>query len=220
MTSFENPEASVPEGGTERPRALTREDVEGLLARGENLEGFRLTDVDLAGLTLEGKSFRGSDIRGLKFYRVVRDREGHIIEEVTTNARECDLTDALVADYGGGVSMELVDAEGARFGFSEDLRVRRERHAAQQAKGEMPTIEDSGGYLSFVGSGGNFRRTTWLNVDFGGQTGYEAIFDYADLEAAIMQNCDLSGIDFSTANLEGIAIRDPVSLLDMTINEQ
>lgn len=182
----------------ERPR-LTRADVEERIARGEQLERVDLHDLDLAGLDLRGKRFRDSVVYGLQLYR----GDGDPATEVRTDIRETDWTDARVASIGQEIFFGRVNAEGAVFGFTETIAERRARHAASS---KPPDDRDSGGYHNFNGAEGNFRRTTWRNIDFGGGTGYEARFEGADLTDATFEGCDLSGLDLSTARTDGIRI--------------
>lgn len=199
---------------TTKSRKLTREEVIKRLENKENLEDLVLVDLDLAGLNLEGKSFRRSDIRGLSLYRKDKDKEGQIIE-LKTNIQGADFTDATVADLGPEVFFGRVEAKGATFGFTENLVSRRTR---LKESGQTPTAENCGGFFGFNGSEGNFNNTQWANIDFGGGSGYEAIFPGTDLTAATIQGSDLAGIDFSQTKIDHIKIIDPVSLLEMKIN--
>lgn len=174
-------------------------DVEEQIALGEQLDGVDLHDLDLAGCDLHGRSFHGSIVYGLQLYRSDDNAE----TEVRTNIGKTDWTDAVVASAGAETFLGRVDAEEAVFGFTESLTDRRQRHAASDAK---PTDLDSGGYHNFNGAEGNFRRTIWRNIDFGGSTGYEARFEHADLTDAVFEGCDLTDIDLSTARTDGIQI--------------
>lgn len=200
----------------EKPKKLTREEVTSILERSENLENLILTDLDLAGLNLEGKSFRRSDIRGMSLYREEQDEDGKIVE-IKTNIKGADFTDSTIADLGLEVFFSRVDAEGAIFGYTENLISRRKR---QKESGKAPTAEDISGLFCFNGSDGNFKKTKWINADFGGRSDYEAIFPGANLSESTMEGCDLSGIDFSEANIKNIKIIDSVSLRGMKINEK
>jgi len=209
-------QGAPPEVAAEKLKKLTREEVEVRLARGENLEDLYLVDLDLAGLNFEGKSFRGSDIRGVYFYGEKRGEDGKIIELIT-NLRRADFTDVTIADTGQDTIFGRVEAEGATFGFTEDLISRRNRHAAMNNSGERPDAADSGGLYGFNGGGGNFKKTKWNNIDFGGGSGCEAIFPGADLSEAEIISSDLSGLDFSTTKIEGIKIKDPLLLEGLII---
>ncbi|MBI4450182.1 pentapeptide repeat-containing protein [Candidatus Uhrbacteria bacterium] len=182
----------------ERPR-LTRVQVEERLARGEHLERVDLHDEDLAGLELRGKRFRDSIVYGLQLYR----GDGDPATEVRTDIRDTDWTDASVGSIGAEAFFGRVNAAGATFGFTETLTERRARHAASD---QPPTDVDSGSYANFNGAEGNFQRTTWRNIDFGGGSGYEARFENADLTGATFEGCDLSGLDLSTAQTDGIQL--------------
>jgi len=205
-----------PEPEAENPKKLTRAGVEGRLERDESLENLDLRDIDLAGLDLEGQSFRGSDIRGMILYGKEKG-EGDTIIERRTNIRDSDWTDATIADLGEGVFFGRVDAEGATFGYTESLVSRRKRH---KKAGKAPTAEDTGGLFGFDASQGNFKKTIWRNVDFGGGSGYESIFPKADLSQSLIEGSDLGEIDFSTIKINGIKIKDPISLRGMKINEE
>ena len=211
-----------PEPVPENPRKITREEVEARLARGENLEKLDMKDLDLAGLDFEGESFRGSDIRGACFYGEKQGENGKTIE-VPANLRRADFTDAVIGDYGPETIFGRVEAEEATFGFTEDLTSRRNRHAKLKGSGERPEATDSGEYYNFNGGGGNFRKTRWNNIDFGGGPdcdGCEALFPGADLSEAEIIGCDLAGIDLSTTKIDGIKIKDPISLQGLIITEQ
>lgn len=218
MNQFE--EGFGPPKEVKKFEKLTREEVESRLAAGENLENLILTDLDLAGLNLERKSFRGSNIQGIILYREKQEEDG--IVETRTNIRGADFTDATIADLGSSYQAIFykVDAEGARFGFTEDLVSRRRRHEEMKEAGKGPTAEDTGGLFNFNGSKGNFKKTRWINVDFGGGSGYEAIFPQADLSESIIEGSDLTEIDFLTTIIDGIKIKDPISLNGLRINEQ
>ncbi len=215
MENFKD-KSSLPEPETKMSDKLTREDVISRLEKGGNLENLILTDLDLAGLNLEGKSFRGSDIRGTSLYREEQSEDGKHVE-IMTNVKGADFTDATIADLGLGTVFYKVDAEGATFGYTEDLLSRRKRF---REFGKDMEAEDTGGLFRFDGGEGNFRKTKWVNADFGGSTGFESIFLGADLNGAIIRGCDLSAMDFSETKIDGIAMIDPVSLKDMRINEE
>lgn len=194
---------------TERPQ-LTRADVEERLGRGEHLEGVSLVDLDLAGLELRGKRFCESDVWGLQLHRSADETT----LEVTTDIRDTDWTDAAFASIGQETFFGRVNAEGATFGFTETLAARRQRHAAS---GQPPSDRDSGSYHNFNGIEGNFRRTTWRNIDFGGGTGYDALFTEADLTDAVIDGCNLGGLDLTTATITGMEFRDGCWLRGMRI---
>ncbi|MFA6322215.1 MAG: pentapeptide repeat-containing protein, partial [Candidatus Buchananbacteria bacterium] len=73
------------------------------------------------------------------------------------------------------------------------------------------------GLFSFDGRQGDFTKTQWQNVDFGGGSGYDADFAGADLSQARIESCDLSGVNFSLTKIDGIKIIDPVSLKNLVI---
>lgn len=198
-----------PEQEVKKLKKLTREEVISKLERGEDLENLSLTDLNLAGLNLEGKSFRGSDIRGLSLYAKAQS-EG-------TNIKNADFTDTTIADLGPEALFQEVEAEGAKFGYTEDLISRKKR---LKESGQAPRAEDTGGLFGFNGLRGNFRKTKWTNIDFGGGSGYEAYFPEADLSQSIIAGSDLSGIDFSETNIDSIKIIDPLSLRGLKINEK
>lgn len=189
-------------------KPLARLEVEEILARGEDLDGLYLIDADLSELPLEGKSFRGADVRAMTLYR-----EG---QSAGTDIRRTNWTDAVMGDAGAPTVFTGVNAEGAIFGYTEGVEARRERH---QAESVPPREQDVGAILNFIGDLGNFKRTTWANVDFMGFfEGYEARFVGADFSGALFIGCDLTMIDFSKARLTGVVIRDPVSLEGMKIS--
>src|SRR3989339_764977 len=214
MNEFERG-ITPPKPEIEKPKKLTRDEVESRLATGESLENLILTDLDLAGLNFEGKSFRESDIRGMSLYREEQKEDGTLVE-IRTNIKGADFTDTTIADMGPEVFFGRVDAGGATFGYTEKLVDRRKRH---KESGKAPTAEDTGGLFNFNGSEGNFKKTRWVNADFGGGSGYEAIFPKADLSEATIEESDLTEINLSETNIENIKIIDPVSLFGMKINE-
>lgn len=203
------------ESEAEIPKKLTREEVESRLERGDNLENLDLTDLNLAGLNFEGKSFRGSDIRGTTLYRKSKREDGTLVE-VKTNIKNADFTDATIADFGEGVFFGRIDAEGATFGYTENLASRRKRH---KESGKTLMLEDTGGFFGFDGSQGDFKKTRWRNIDFGGGSRYESIFTDADFSQSLIEGSDLTKMDFSTTKIDGIKIKGPMLLRGMKINE-
>lgn len=191
-----------------RPR-LDRQAAEDRLDRGEQFEGISVADQDLAGLPLEGKSFRMADARGLILFNEERGE--------STDIKHTDWTDADIADLGNFANFTAVDAEGAKFGFSEPLKDRRARALREGKKLEW---YDCGGYHNFVANNGNFPKTTWDNIDFGGQSDYEAVFFDADLMDAVFRGCNLAGLDWSRARLTNIRIIDPESMNGLQIYEK
>jgi len=204
MEKFGNNLTPKPE--VKKSEKLTREDVIKKLEKNENLENYNLADLDLSGLNFEGKSFRGSDLRGVTLYNDSL-KEG-------TSIKNADFTDTVIADLGPEVIFASVNAEGAKFGFTENLSARRKR---LKNSGQAPEAADSGGLFNFIGSAGNFRKTKWLNADFGGGSGYEAIFPDADLSESEIVGCDLNQIDFSKTKIDNIKIIDPITLSGMKI---
>jgi uncharacterized protein YjbI with pentapeptide repeats len=217
MTEFE--QGAPQEAAAEKFKKMTREEVEARLARGENLENLDMKDLELAGLDFEGKSFRGSDIRGVCFYGEKQGEDGKTVE-IPANLRRADFTDTTIGDFGPEAIFGRVEAEGATFGFSEDLISRRKRHAELKKSGERPGAADSGGLYNFNGGGGNFKKTRWANIDFGGGSGYEAIFPGANLSEGEIIGSDLAEINFSTTKIDNIKIKDPLSLRGLVITEQ
>lgn len=203
MEKFEKP----PEQKTEKPLKLTREDVIQRLKENKNLENLNLTDLDLSGLNFEEKSFRGSDIRGVTLYNP-EQAEG-------TNIINANFTDTIIADFTSEAFFAKVNAEGATFGFTQDLKARRKRW---QESSQRPEANDTGGLHNFNGSAGNFRKTKWQNADSGGGSDYDALFVDADLSQAEFISCDLRKIDFSETKIDNIKIIDPVSLNGLKIN--
>ncbi|MFH1667532.1 MAG: hypothetical protein ABH884_00725 [Candidatus Komeilibacteria bacterium] len=201
---------------TVKPKQLSRVEVENILEVGQNLENLILTDLDLAGLDLAGKSFRNSDIRGLSLYRQEQDQEGQKVE-IRTNIKGADFTDVICSDMGVEVFFGRVDAEGAKFGYTEDLITRRKRQAESGVK---PNVKDNGGLFGFNGSEGNFRKTEWINIDFGGGFCYEAIFPRADLSEAVLVGCDLTEMDWTETLIDNIKIVDPTSLVGLRIRTE
>ncbi|MFA5188127.1 MAG: pentapeptide repeat-containing protein [Patescibacteria group bacterium] len=205
MENFENNfQSPMPE--VKKSEKLTREDVIGRIKKNENLENCNLLGLDLSGLNFEGKNFRGSDIRGVNLYDQTK-KEG-------ANIKNADFTDTVISDYSLDTIFARVNAEGATFGFTENLDVKRKR---QREAGKIPQPEDFSGFFNFVGTAGNFKKTKWLNADFGGGSGCEALFPMADLSEAEISCCDLNQIDFSETKIDKIKIIDPVTLEGMQI---
>jgi len=200
----------VPE--TKKPAKLTREGVMERLAKGEDFEKLNLKDLDLAGLNFENKSFRGANLQGVRFYSA---EEG--AEERITNLKGVDFTDTTIADEKGSSIFVAVQAQGAKFGVTKSLV---ERRLEQQKSGKIPTAHEIGGLHSFIGNDGNFTKTIWQNIDFGGNTGIEALFKGADLSEAVMKGCDLAGLDLSESKIDGIKIIDNISFRGLKINEK
>jgi uncharacterized protein YjbI with pentapeptide repeats len=190
-------------------KELSRAEIEARIIRGENFEGISLADRDISGEDLSGKSFRSSDVRGLTLFE---EESGD-----TTEIKNTDWTDADIADLGSIADFRSVEAEGAKFGFTETLK---ERRARQEREGKKKEWNDCGGYHNFVGNNGNFQRTTWNNIDLGGGSGYEAAFFDADLIGAVYHGCDLHGMDLSRARLANVRIIDPELLGGMKIYEK
>ena len=90
------------------------------LKKGEHLEFLNLQDLNLAGLNFEGKRFCASDVRGVTFSVQIDQEDGTQGIELA-NLRGTDWTDAIFADFGEGVYFGHSNAEGARFGYTEDL---------------------------------------------------------------------------------------------------
>lgn len=199
-----------------RPDKLTAAQVAEKIKRGESLENLDLQDLNLAGLPLAEKSFRGADLRGVSLYQYDQDKD----KETVTNISRADFREAILADTAGGCDFFRVDAEGAKFGYSETLADRRTRHQNKfRAVGQKPPITDSGAFYRFDGSEGNFQKTFWLNVDFGSGTDFNADFTGADLSGATFAGCDLSGLDLSRTKIAGLKLIG-FNLLDrLIINE-
>ncbi|MCX6743636.1 MAG: pentapeptide repeat-containing protein [Candidatus Parcubacteria bacterium] len=195
-----------PKPEVKKTEKLTREEVISKLDKGENLENYNLAELDLSGLNFEGKSFRNSDLRGVTLYNDSL-KEG-------TNLKKADFTDTIIADLGPEVIFANANAEGAKFGFTENLSARRKR---LKNSGQAPEAADSGEFFNFNGSLGNFKKTKWLNADFGGGSGCEALFPEADLSEAEITGCDLNQIDFSKTKIDKIKIIDPITLQGMKI---
>jgi len=184
---------------------LTRVEIESKLGAKENLENLDLSELDLAGLVLEGVSFHGSDLRGTVFFH--KESEDGSDPEIKTSIKGADFTEAVFATYDRKPAFVRVEAEGAKFGYTESLLARLRRY---EESGKPKTAEDSGGLFNFNGCEGNFQRTNWVNIDFGGDSGFGATFYGADFSGAVIDGCDLSGIDLSETIIDNIKIINPV----------
>lgn len=196
------------------PKKLTRSDVEKKIENNESFEGVIIEGLDLSGLTLEGKNFRSANAYDLNLYRKASGAQA----EVTTNIRGTDWTDAVLVSQTADTRFIKVQAEGARFGFTKSLAAhRREYNERYEKTGEAPRIDKMNALFGFTGHRGDFKKTSWKNIDFGG-SGHGAHFRQADFKEAVFEGCDLSGIDFSTCSLEGVSVKDPVELRGLKIS--
>lgn len=194
------------ENSCKQREKMTVSEVQERISRGEDLENLKLEGFDLAGQNLEGKSFRGSDIRDLILYHQPKDNQ----PEVRTNIRNTNWQECCIGEQRPQLDFSFVDAEGATFGYFETLEARQERH---NTTGKAPLIEDTGGLFNFKGNGGNFNKTTWTNVDFGGfgdEPYMEAYFKDADFTGAKLEGCNLRHVDFTTVKIDDIQIIDPI----------
>ncbi|MFH1089121.1 MAG: pentapeptide repeat-containing protein [Candidatus Uhrbacteria bacterium] len=216
VTTTETVEKPIEVQEKKRKMRLDREGVKARLEAGENLENYDLSNLDLAGLDFrEGVSFRGSDLRGTLFFH--KESEDGSDPEVKTSIKGADFTEATFAILERKPVFVRVEAEGAKFGYTESLLSRLKR---LEEPGELKTAENSGGLFGFNGCEGNFKGTTWGNIDFGGDTGFGATFYGADFSGAVIDGCDLSGIDLSETEIKNIKIINPViSSKGFVINE-
>jgi uncharacterized protein YjbI with pentapeptide repeats len=203
------PDLTPPTPDSTKRIKLTREEVVNKLEVEENLDGFDLADLDLSGLNLERKSFRGTDARGLRLYNLEKKEE--------TNIRNADFTDAIMSSVGNETVFATVQAEGATFGYTETLLARQKRY---KQLGEVMPETDNGGYYNFIGNKGNFQKTKWINIHFGGGSDNEASFMDTDLTDAIIEAGDLSNFDLSQTKIDNIKIKDPVAISGLRINEE
>lgn len=193
-------------GNTFQPdqkKRLTREAIlETLASTPEtiNLEGTDLKDLDLGGLDLHRQNFSNCDARGL------------ILE--ASNISETNWTDAVVEAHGPYTNFKQVKATGSTFGATRNLYLREQKLKKARAE-EL----DSNSYMGFDGRNGNFQKCTWNNIDFQGESGYGAMFDYADLSGSTFDGCDFRGLDWTTTKIDNIKITiyDPESLNGLSI---
>lgn len=198
------------------PKQLSRSDVERKIENNESFEGSSIEGLDLSGLSLEGKNFRSANAYDLKLYRKAAGAQA----EVTTDIRGSDWTDAVLVSQTGDTLFTKVQAEGARFGFTTSLVEHRARYKEHyETTGEAPRIDKMNGLSGFTGNRGDFKKTLWKHIDFGG-TSDGARFRQADFSGAVFEGCDLSEIDLSTCNLEGISLKDPAELRGLKIAEK
>ncbi len=206
---------TTPGFNPETKRKLTRDEVKSILALTENhsaLEGFNLTNLDLAGEDLFGRSLRGSDARGLSLSSGFND-DGEV--EKITHIENSDWTDAIVEAYGPYTNFMAVEAKGSTFGFSKTLYEMRKRD--KKTKAENPSL-----YLGFDGRLGKFQECKWNNIDFQGENQYGAMFYDADLSGSEFEGCDLRGLDWTTTKIDNIKIiiYDPDSLNNLIITTE
>ena len=209
MNSFENkPTAAIK---AEQPSNLDRPQIEARIKQRNNLENLDLRQLNLAGLNIEGLSLRGSDVRGLSFF---------VNEETITNIRKTDWTDCVMGDLQTVTELMFVDAEDAKFGFSESIDARRLRHIKMKELGQISTAFVSGSFANFDGSCSDFSKTTWANIDFAGGTGWKANFWGANLDGAVFDNCDLQALDFSETQIDNLKIIDPPEIKGLIITAE
>lgn len=203
-------ESRQPTVETNQLLRLTREQAETRLSANLNFDSCDVSDLNLAGLRLTGRSFRGADVRGLLL---------HNPETSATDIRNTHWTNALVASFGAETHFRGVNAEGAQFGYTETLHERRAKNDIYTKETGKPPIDTmSNAYFGFSARGANCQRSSWWNIDFGGGVdGYEARFVETKLAKAMFKGCDLSGIDLSSAEIDHLVIKDPVSLDGLTI---
>ena len=211
MNNFETAGPSMEEFGLER-RRLTIDEVDEIINQDGNFDDVSIAELNMARFILDGKSFKRADARGLALY--FEDNEDR---REAADIRNTDWTDADLGDSERAADFRYVEAAGSTFGFTETLKARRERLIASDKGWNW---NDCGAYNRFVGNEGNFQRTRWDNIDFGGETGTEALFINADLEGAVFQGCALRGIDLSWCNLKDVRIIAPASLAGMTIGKK
>jgi hypothetical protein len=188
-----------------------RSGIEARIKQGKNLENLDLRKINLSSINIEGQSLRGSDVRGLSFFVSV---------ETITNIKKTDWTDCLMGDLQTATELMYVDAEGAKFGFSESIDARRLRHIKMKEQGQIPTAAESGSFANFNGSCSDFSQTNWTNIDFAGGTGYGANFWGAKLNGAVFDNCDLQALDFSETQIDNLKIIDPPEIKGLIITAE
>jgi uncharacterized protein YjbI with pentapeptide repeats len=187
----------------------SRQEIVGLV-QSDNLD-LRKSDlqkVDLSNANITKADLSFSDVRGIKLNQS---------EMAQTVWKE-----AVFADLGQDfVDLREAKAHGAVFGYEESLVARRARHLQEyEATQKGPPAEDTGAMFGLNARKADLSSTEWKHVDFGGNSGgYRALFEGANLEKAVMVGSDLSEVDLSTCNIEGIQIIDPVSLENLVINQ-
>jgi len=209
MNPFEKP--TQPEQNYEQLTPLTVEQVKQRLLAGENLEKTNLKKLNLTGIDMPGASLRFSDVRNISF------DDG---QETITNLNDTDWTDCIIGTVEAPTELVFVDAQNAKFGYSETLDEKRLRLIEQKAQGKIPTSFETGAFYNFNGSCSDFTGSVWTNIDFGGATGWEAIFFSTKFNDATFDNCDLMEIDLSKTFLANAKFIDPVSLAGMIITEK
>jgi len=201
-----------PESEAGEPRQLTRQGVEEALKHGDNFDNVSLVDQNLAELDFNGKNFRHSDIRGLKLHDFDPDEDAR---HERTEIIKSDWTDAVISDPERETDFSFVQANGAKFGFTETLATRR---ALRDKSGGQ--IDDIGDLCNFNASDGIFNESQWKNLDFCGKAKYRPDFRGAWLNNSTITGCDLSRLDLSRSFLTDISIINPVSLDNLLIDKK
>lgn len=216
MSESFRPESSFSKKELIKNKRLTRQEAEQKVAMHEHFESCDLTNLDLTGLPLAGKKFCSAEAAGLVLYH--KSENG--APAVTTDISHTDWTGAALATENGRTNFIKVVAEGARFGYTKKIAIERLGETPQPTGPETNLSDGSDQALfGFNGSGGNFQKTSWKNINFGGDN-LGAYFKQADFREAVFEGCDLSGIDLSTSDLEGVLIKDPVRLEGLIIAEK
>lgn len=185
------------------------------LSAQENFENTDVSNLDLAGLPSQHKKFRSVEASNLRLYRKAAGSQA----EITTDLTGSDWTDANLTSESGDTLFIKVQAEAATFGFSQSLAARRQENQQRAEHGDTVSSNEMNALFGFNGSGGNFKKTRWNHIDFGGAD-YGAYFKQADFKGATFEGCDVSGIDLSSAQLEGVLIKDPIGLDGLKIAEK
>ena len=205
---------AIPGFNPEAKRKLTREEVESILALTEDreaLESFDLSDLNLSGLNLSNRSFRGCDARGISLGPKF-DEDGQIIEG--TNAENADWTDAFFESYGPYANFMGIEANNSVFGFGKTLY--QQRNQTRETAMKNPSL-----YLGFDGRRGKFKNCKWKNIDFQGGSQFGTMFNDADLSGSEFDGCDLREFNWTDVKIDGIKITiyDPDSLNRLMIYE-
>jgi len=206
----------------EKPKKPTAEQVRAILNGDRDMSGLDINNLRLNGFDMKGCDFTGCDARGIDLSPETK-QNGKETAEKPTDIRETNWTDATFASAGEFTSFKDVNAKGAIFGFKMTLAERQQMIAETiKNKGRGPNEFECGGYFNFDGTGADFSKTKWINIDFGGGSGYEAFFDGADFKEADFKGCNMSNIDLSNTKLDKVkfAINEPDELFGMVINSE
>ncbi|MFO0588254.1 MAG: DUF2169 domain-containing protein [Polyangiaceae bacterium] len=193
------------ESTTPRPTSK-REEIEALARDGESLDGRDFSNLDLAGIRLDGvsligASFERSDLTGASLQRAVLTaaRLGAAVLE------RADLR---------GATMGMADLTGADMRAADLTRAMLEKamlHGARCSGAVFDSADIAGGRLNDADvTGASFCGARLEAAHLRAARCAGAIFVSASLKRVVADRADLSGADLTRADLEKASLRDAV----------